>query len=133
MMLPIPSPEALWRWVPLGFVLTVALELPVLLVGLSPWGRSRWRAAPPHPTVGQRGAAAVWLTAVTYPIVAVALPLVLWPRAPYAIYVGVAEAFAITGECLLYRKVWGGTRSDLVVVAMANVVSATVGMLVTAW
>jgi hypothetical protein len=133
MILPIPSPEALWRWVPLGVVLTVALELPVLLVGLSPWMRSRWRAAPPHPTVGQRCAAAVWLTAVTYPIVAVALPLVLWPRAPYAIYVGVAEAFAITGECLLYRTVWGGTRSDLVVVAMANVVSATVGMLVTAW
>lgn len=132
-MLPMPSPEALWHWVPFGFVLTVALELPVLLVGLSPWGRSRWHATPPHPTVGQRAAAAVWLTAVTYPIVAVALPLMLWPRAPYAIYVGVAEAFAITAECLLYRTIWRGTRSDLAVVAAANVVSATVGLLVTAW
>ena len=68
-----------------------------------------------------------WLTAVTYPIVAVALPLLLWPRASYAVYVLVAETFAIAAECLLFRRVWGGTGRDLAVVAVANVVSAGIG------
>lgn len=31
-----PDPAALWRFLPWGYLLTVALELPVLLVGLSP-------------------------------------------------------------------------------------------------
>jgi hypothetical protein len=31
-----PDPAALWRFLPWGYLLTVALELPVLFVGLSP-------------------------------------------------------------------------------------------------
>jgi hypothetical protein len=135
--LPIPDPEALWRWLPWGYLMTAALEAPVLMAGLGPTFASRLRcarqAAQPGDrryAVRQRLAAALWLTAVTYPIVAVALPLLLWPRASYATYVVVAESFAIVVECALFRAAWRGTPRDLVVVALANVVSATAGSLI---
>lgn len=139
---PAPSPAALWHWLPLGYALTVSLELPVLLVGLAPSVRARWPgAATDHEgatlgagryTLRQRLAAAFWLTAVTYPIVVVALPLLLWPRTPDVVYLLAAEAFAITAECLLFRLVWQGTRGDLMVVAMANALSAAAGLWLTA-
>lgn len=134
MSVPVPDAVALWRWLPVGYAITVALEAPVLVAGLGAAAAHRISGPRQPPsrgarryTVRQRLAAAFWLTAVTYPIVAVALPLLLWPRAPYAVYVIVAETFAITAECLLFRRVWGGTGRDLVVVAIANVVSATAG------
>jgi hypothetical protein len=121
--LPVPDPDALWRWLPVGYAITVALEAPVLMAGLGQPALPGDRRY----TVRERMAAALWLTAVTYPVVAVALPLLLWPRASYATYAMVAETFAITVECALFRVVWRGTARDLAVVALANVVSAAVG------
>jgi hypothetical protein len=107
----------LWAWVVPGYLLTVAIEAPILLAGLE--ARHRW---------SRRIAAGLWLTAVTYPIVVVALPLLLWPRLSYVAYVAVAEGFAIVVECMLFARVFGGTRRDLWVVAAANVASASAGL-----
>ena len=115
-----PEVAALWRWLPIGYVATVLLETPVLWAGLG--------AAHPART---RLLAAAWLTGVTYPIVALALPILLWPRARYTTYVMVAEAFAIAAEMALFRWRWRGTRSDLLVVALANVISALIGGMIT--
>jgi hypothetical protein len=85
------QPADLWAFLPLGFVLSVALETPVLLVGLSPR----------HP-LARRLFCGVWLTACTYPIVVLVLPLTVrstWGEAPYLI---VAETFAPLAECLLF-------------------------------
>ena len=108
---------ALWQWLPIGYVLTVLVETPVLAAGLSAAHRARTRML-----------AAAWLTGVTYPVVAIVLPVLLWPRVSYPIYVLVAEAFAIVTEVGLFRWRWRGTRRDLAVVALANLLSATVGM-----
>lgn len=117
----LPDVESLWRWLPVGYVLTVLLETPVLWTGL--------RADHAKTT---RLLAAAWLTGVTYPIVAVALPALLWPHTSYATYLVVAETFAITTEMALFRWRWGGTPRDLAVVGLANVVSAVAGGMLTA-
>jgi hypothetical protein len=87
-------PADLWKLLPLGYALSILLETPVLLVGLSPrhslWGRLF---------------AGVWLTACTYPIVILVLPQLIWrPLAErgYWPYVTVAEIFAAAAECLLF-------------------------------
>ena len=48
----------LWRFLPFGYLLTIAIETPILLFGLSP-----------HHPKRRRLLAGVWLTACTYPIV----------------------------------------------------------------
>ena len=111
------TPGELWAWLVPGYVLTVAIEVPILLAGLDV--RHGWR---------RRVAAGLWLTAVTYPVVVVALPLLLWPRAPYLVYLAVAESFAIAAECALFARVFGGTGRDLRVVGTANVASAAAGL-----
>lgn len=108
---------ALWQWLPIGYLLTVAIEAPVLLVGLRRSLRD----------VRARLVAACWLTGVTYPVVVIALPLLLWPLTSYATYFAIAEAFAMVTECLLFRMVWHGSARDLLIVALANVLSAAVG------
>ncbi|BCS32320.1 hypothetical protein TBR22_A15300 [Luteitalea sp. TBR-22] len=111
------DPAELWRWLPVGYVVTLAIEAPILSLGLS------------RPVVGwQRLAVAAWLTAVTYPVVVVALPLALPASTPWLAYFLIAETFAIVTECLLFRLAWRGTWRDVGVVALANLVSATVGL-----
>ena len=110
------DPIALWHWMPIGYAVTLAIETPVLLIGLRRSLPSGW----------MRVAAACWLTGVTYPIVVIVLPLLLWPIATYGTYLAVAESFAIVTECVLYKLIWRGSRRDVVVVALANVLSAAV-------
>lgn len=124
---------ALWRWLPAGYLLTVAIETPVLLAGLG-WQRAQPGSRPERRySLRQRLAAALWLTAVTYPVVTIGLPLLLWPVASYTTYFFVAEGFAILVECLLFRIVWRGSSRDLAVVALANIASAAIGLLGTAY
>ncbi len=88
------DPAELWRLLPIGYVLSVALEAPVLLVGLS------WRHS-----LGRRLISAVWLTACTYPMVVLVLPQLIWRPlgdAGYWPYVAVAEIFAPAAECFLF-------------------------------
>ena len=119
------EPE-LWRFLFFGYLLTIALELPVLLAGLAPihsWPR--------------RIAAGLWLTACTYPVVVLVLPLLLAPFHSRLLYLVVAESFAIAAECVLFAAAFGKTkgsnarflRRDLSAVAMANLLSFSLGEL----
>jgi hypothetical protein len=78
----------------------------------------------------------VWLTACTYPIVVVVLPLVIDARAHHGAYLLVAETFAPVAECLLFWAAFGGQPStralwrDWGVIVAANVLSFLTGELI---
>ena len=80
----------LWAWLLPGYLLTIAIETPVLLVFLSP--PHRWT---------RRIAAGAWLTACTYPVVVIAMPVLLGME-PRWRYLAVAETFAPVAECVLF-------------------------------
>src|SRR5438046_1389183 len=84
------SPNELWRFLPLGYLLTILIETPILLIGLS----SR------HP-FGRKLFAGVWLTACTYPIVILVLPLLFAPyhRFLYLLFVILKRLFA---QCVTF-------------------------------
>ena len=119
------EPAELWAFLPLGYLITVTLETPVLLWLLS--ARHRLR---------DRFLAGLWLTACTYPIVIVVLPLLMRGR-PVWEYLVVAETFAPATECLLFWWVWikplpvdrRATIWDLGVVVLANLISFGAGEL----
>jgi hypothetical protein len=100
------------------------MELPVLLVGLSPR----------HPP-GVRLFAGLWLTACTYPVVTLVLPVLIDPWQSRAAYLLVAEAFATAAECALFwsafgaRPGWGraSVARDFAAVAAANAASLGAG------
>jgi hypothetical protein len=123
------SPSELWRFLPLGYLLTIAIETPIVFAGLS----SR------HPK-SRRALAGVWLTACTYPIVTLVLPLLL-ANESRASFLAVAETFAPAMECLLFWLAFGvqtelGRRSmwrDFAAIVIANLASFLVGELLNAW
>lgn len=118
------NPDDLWRFLPGGYLLTVLIEVPVLLLGLS----ARY-------TLRERLVAGLWLTAVTYPIVVLVLPVLIVPRWGYLPYLAVAETFAPAAECLLFRmahadkgplgRAW---LRDFGVIVLANLLSFGIGM-----
>lgn len=105
------------------YLLTVACEAPVLLVGLSA-----------RHTIKDRLFAAVWLNACSYPVVFFVFPEFFSEQ---WLYLLVAETFAPASECLLFwlafirRRPWsrGDTIRDMVVVVLANLTSFGVGLL----
>ena len=121
------STEDLWRFLPLGYLFTVAVETPVLVLLLSK-----------HHTPGRRLFAGVWLTACTYPVVVLVLPT-LFADSPRALYLAVAETFAPAAECALFYLAFGGkgsdgvTRRDFVAIVAANLFSFLVGEALTAY
>lgn len=80
----------LLRFMPIGYFLTVLIETPILLVGLSK-----------KLSLRQRLICGVWLTACTYPIVVLVLPAIFQGTERW-IYLAVAETFAPAAECLLF-------------------------------
>ena len=84
------SPTDLWHFFPLGYSLSILIEAPILLLALSP--RHPWK---------RRLLAGVWLTACTYPVVTLVLPLLLSGYSR-SIYLVVAETFAPVAECVLF-------------------------------
>jgi len=80
-----------WTFLPIGYLATVLIEAPVLLLGLS--RRHAWP---------QRLAAGCWLTACTYPAVALVLPALMLPHLPRWSYIATAEVFAPLAECALF-------------------------------
>lgn len=116
-----PTTAELWAFFPYGLLLSIAIETPVLLAGLS-GGHS----------IKRRLFAGVWLTACTYPIVVLVLPIVVWEpfgRLPYLI---VAETFAPVAECSLFyfafkhHEAWRNSRLllyDFAVIIAANLTS----------
>jgi hypothetical protein len=108
-----------WVFLVVGYLFTIAIETPVLLVGLSPQ----------HP-LKHRLAAGVWLTACTYPIVILVLPRLF--QSDYRIYLAIAETFAPVVECLLFRAAFGPLTHpwrDLATVTVANLASFGLGWL----
>ena len=106
------------------YLLTVTIETPVLIIGLSK-----------RHSLKRRLFAGFWLTACTYPIVNLALPVIFDAQADRALYVTVAETFAPGSECALFWLAFGaqeelGKRSmwrDFAVITLANLISFGVG------
>jgi hypothetical protein len=71
------STDYLWHFVLVGYVLTVAIETPVLLIGLSR-----------RHGLARRLFAGVWLNACSYPIVVLALPVLIQSRPAYLTVAG---------------------------------------------
>lgn len=127
-----PDVQQLWSFLPWGLAISIALELPVLLVGLSRR----------HP-LPRRVFAGFWLTACSYPIVVLVLPSLVWDRWGHTTYLVIAETFAPAAECLLFwllycREIttpspltnpdtrWSTVR-DMAAIVAANLVSFLVG------
>ncbi|HEX6730526.1 MAG TPA: hypothetical protein VF074_10965 [Pyrinomonadaceae bacterium] len=123
------TPSELWRVFPLGYLLTILIETPILLFGL----------AKRHPP-GRRLLAGIWLTACTYPIVTLVLPLVLVDYSR-AVFLVVAETFAPVAECILFwlafgsRGEWGSKLMwrDFVAIVAANLASFAAGEVLNFW
>lgn len=111
------SPRELWRFLPIGYLLTIAIETPILLIGLSR-----------HHPIRRRVLSGIWLTACTYPIVVLVLPLLLVNQSR-AIFLLVAEVFAPAAECLLFWLAFGkkARGRDYVVIVVANLASFLIG------
>ena len=119
----------LWRFLPLGYLLTILVETPVLLVALSKrhsWKRRLW--------------AGVWLTACTYPIVTLVLPALFSGRSRTT-YLLSAETFAPVAECLLFWLAFGEKEHfgklcmwrDFAAIVVANLASFGVGEVLNAY
>ena len=114
------SPIELWQFLPLGYLLTIAIETPILFLALSP-----------HHSKRRRIIAGLWLTACTYPIVTLVLPLLLIDHSR-AFFLLIAETFAPVAECLLFWLAFGkeARRRDFAVIVIANLASFLVGEVV---
>jgi hypothetical protein len=113
-----------WAFLPVGYLFSILIETPVLLVGLS--ARHPYR---------RRLFAGLWLTACTYPVVVLVLPEFFDTRDQRALYLWVAETFAPAAECALFWMAWGspdqwGRRSmwrDFAAITLANLASFGLG------
>jgi hypothetical protein len=121
----------LWLFLPVGYLLTILIETPILLLGL-----------PRTLSFRQKMLCGIWLTACTYPIVVLVLPAIFFGM-PRWQYLAVAETFAPVAECLIF---WIAFRSkDLLspsgwlrsfaVIVVANLASFGVGEILnyTGW
>lgn len=123
------SPSELWRFLPLGYLLTILIETPVLCVGLSRR----------HP-LKRKLFAGAWLTACTYPIVTLVLPL-LFNASSRMTYLLVAETFAPVAECALFWLAFGTNEElgktsmwrDFITIIVANLASFGIGEAINAW
>ncbi len=113
----------LWAFLPIGYLFTIAIETPVLIVGLSP-----------KVSLKQKLLCGIWLTACTYPIVILVLPAIFFDQSR-TLYLVVAETFAPVGECFLF---WLAFRSKnlldsrdwircMVAIVIANLASFGLG------
>lgn len=113
------TPEYLWLFLPIGYVFTVAIETPILFFGLArPYS---WTT---------RLFAGLWLTACTYPIVVLVLPMWFDPTTNRFWYLLVAESFAPVAECLLFAAAIGEPKTrwrDSLVIVIANLASFLAG------
>jgi len=123
------SSYELWRFFPIGYLFTILIETPLLVLGLSR-----------RHSIKRRLLAGVWLTACTYPIVVLVLPAV-FANSSRALYLVVAEIFAPLAECILFWLAYGkselaGTKSmwqDLATIVVANLASFLGGEILNAY
>ena len=127
-----PDPAAAWAFLPWGYLATVAIELPVLVVCLS-------ARHPPR----DRLLAGLLLTAFTYPVVVCVLPPLVWGPCGRGWYLVVAETFAPLAECLLFWAAFGresghdadprADRRDMLAIVTANLLSFGLGEVWRIW
>ncbi|HMT07709.1 MAG TPA: hypothetical protein PKA82_06865 [Pyrinomonadaceae bacterium] len=86
----------LWKFLPIGYLVTILIETPILLIGLSKKLSFKTKLL-----------CGVWLTACTYPIVVIVLPTIFFGSSR-ALYLLVAEIFAPLAECIIF---WFAFRS----------------------
>jgi hypothetical protein len=123
------SSSELWRFLPLGYLLTILIETPILCLGLSRR----------HP-LNRKLLAGIWLTACTYPIVTLVFPL-LFAGERRALYLVAAETFAPVCECALFWLAFGKNEElgrasmwrDFIVIIVANLASFGIGEVINAW
>ena len=123
------SPTELWHFFWIGYLLSILIETPVLLIGLSKR----------HP-IKRRLFAGIWLTACTYPIVVLVLPLAL-AGVSRAKYLVVAETFAPVAECILFWLAYGDREQagkasmwrDFGAIVLANLASFLGGEVLNAY
>ncbi len=110
-----------WIFLPIGYLFTIAIETPVLYVGLAP-EHSRLR----------RILAGIWLTACTYPIVVLVVPFWFDPGEQRVMYLLIAESIAHFGECALFYAAFAPLKQpwrDMAAVFGANLASFGLGEL----
>jgi hypothetical protein len=112
----------LWTLLIPFYLFTVAIETPVLMFGLSE--PHSWR---------RRVANGIWLNAVSYPVVFIALPIMLG-LVPRWRYLAIAEVFAPLCECTVFALAFHnaaiGRRArtqDLITITIANLCSFLLG------
>jgi len=115
--------SSLWKFLPIGYLLTILVETPILVVGLSQ-----------KVTLKQKILCGIWLSACTYPIVILVMPMLFtdWQRWQY---LSVAEVFAPVAECALFWLVFRGSRilnyrdwvECFIAIVIANLASFGVG------
>jgi len=123
------SPSELWHFLLPGYFLSILIETPVLLIGLSQ-----------RHSIKRRLFAGVWLTACTYPIVVLVMPLV-FENFSRMLYLTIAETFAPVAECILFWLAYGkseevGKRSmwqDFATIVAANLASFIGGEILNAY
>ncbi len=123
------APNELWRFFPLGYLFTILIETPILVLGLS--RRHSFK---------RKLFAGVWLTACTYPIVTLVLPLV-FAQHSRMLYLLVAETFAPVAECALFWLALGKRKHlgrlcmwrDFGAIIVANLASFGIGEVMNAW
>lgn len=123
------SPSDLWRFLVPGYLFTILIETPILLIGLSR-----------RHSLKRRFTAGVWLTACTYPIVVLVMPL-MFESTSRATYLVIAETFAPLAECTLFWLAYGskddlGKRSmwqDFATIVVANLASFLGGEVLNAY
>ncbi|MBY0524602.1 MAG: hypothetical protein K2R98_14455 [Gemmataceae bacterium] len=119
------STAELWSFLPVGYLFTILIETPILLVGLSA-----------RHSYARRLFCGFWLTACTYPIVVLFLTPLFVPEHPI-LYLAIAETFAPAAECALFwiafgsKEEWGKASMwrDLITITLANLASFGGGML----
>jgi hypothetical protein len=112
-----------------GYLLSVALETPVLLVGLSRWHSLRRKLF-----------AGFWLTALSYPVVTIAFPRLIDPMINPLGFTVLAEVFAPAIECAAFWYAYQfrkqnttiSWRRDCIAIIMANLFSFAVGEMLKA-
>ena len=88
--------DRLWLFLPIGYLTTILIETPILLLGLSP-----------KLSFKQKLLCGVWLTACTYPIVVLVLPAIFLDYSRN-LYLMVAETFAPLGEVFFFWLAFRG-------------------------
>src|SRR6516162_7431465 len=117
------DPAEAWAFLPHGYLFSILIETAVLLVGLSR-----------RHSLGRRLFAGVWLTACTYPIVILVMPM-FFTKEQRGLYLLIAETFAPVAECALFWAAYGSKEEtwrpsmwrDFAVITLANLASFGIG------